>query len=1103
MEKKMLSKPPDVGESPINIHRQLNTYIQEQRNIGNNIVDLDCVFEKLIDDNRKNEEILNQVLHCLYRILQNYSSIKWSIGPKVFLIIKSLITVDGPTRNRQELANILECISMYIQIHIHVYTYIHDIWSCCFKPSHKPIMGQLVVQLWEHFYNLSCIGKYSNLPKLLQILLQSDVQDDRLAAYCLMKKLLPFECNIMLSKYRDHPQWRKHCTDYINVMEKLEMQDLDKVPRTLQIILPCIMDERIDYHKLFVNLLSDESNILVLRCTLEFIISYLTMAKLNEFNVLHQFLMATNKTSLYDREAYILPEVQIERFLTKNECSVFLEALAELSWEPVPLHYWLDKLKNYRVKTIDTRALLKISTCVYNIENDILRTRTREHLLKICEEVSENLSLEEYLRFIENLYHAHEYYDTHLLASKVETCIRKNHEIPELSKRCYEVINDDLIQYPTVVYTLLKYFEKKPVANLGWWRFLFTFRVNFYSSNKLNKTCCNFIRNAYGLDIKLLLRNCGDVHKLQQDVVSKLRCVSEEEKLFVQQSTVDLLVTNTPLDALPLKPLELLSMGGPITFANLARYMRMIQPHFCDHNFMAKFNEHLKSYYPTNCIPHRMFQPVANLVHWYIENHNDQMEIKKLIQDFNQTNLRNYIFRNISQIKPSVEELLFSVPTTKSSRIEDSFILTERSIYDRDAYVGEFSDVNNLLSMNNELSEKKTPYTEYSETHRTKIRIIRSIWKLANSLNYNIKVDQLDQWWTALFEPNDLHNVKNMYECLVGNLMINVKPLWDRLRATSDSKQQLSLISVIHIYYSRSICFADLMDVIILLRELTKDAIYQVRLFAQEVIDKLMKNTKHFSEDLKSKAKALWMKEEHRLDATQLDFENKIRLLLPELNPYFTRVDWLLYVTNAPFDEYDGRFLRDSHMGDWRKKLDMLRDEFNAISTKPAYICDIYPVCNFKNELIVVASFPNQYSSLDGLVRTCEVFRVQTLVIFFNEADENCTSSKPSLEIGSILNIIEMKKDGLSEYLLEKRAEGYKIVSNEHSIDSTGLLGFKFPRKCVLQLGYKNHGIIVDGVKISDYAVGISQCEEISALNMNERGSLFIWEYCRQHIPAL
>lgn len=51
------------------------------------------------------------------------------------------------------------------------------------------------------------------------------------------------------------------------------------------------------------------------------------------------------------------------------------------------------------------------------------------------------------------------------------------------------------------------------------------------------------------------------------------------------------------------------------------------------------------------------------------------------------------------------------------------------------------------------------------------------------------------------------------------------------------------------------------------------------------------------------------------------------------------------------------------------------------------------------------------------------------------------------------LNIFEVQQSNLEEFLKDKREDGFDIIGAEQTVASQNIIGFAFPRKCVLVLG--------------------------------------------------
>lgn len=130
------------------------------------------------------------------------------------------------------------------------------------------------------------------------------------------------------------------------------------------------------------------------------------------------------------------------------------------------------------------------------------------------------------------------------------------------------------------------------------------------------------------------------------------------------------------------------------------------------------------------------------------------------------------------------------------------------------------------------------------------------------------------------------------------------------------------------------------------------------------------------------------------LGSKLLGYKNEIRLLLPEIiSECEDPADVILYLTNAPFDEYHK--IREYRLPEFilkaRKDPAISKSETVVpieipnvnVQRKMNPLIDTYhgddqPIVN---DLIVVASLIDKLPNLGGLARTCEVLGVKSLVL--------------------------------------------------------------------------------------------------------------------------
>uniref|UniRef100_A0A3P8V522 tRNA (guanosine(18)-2'-O)-methyltransferase TARBP1 n=1 Tax=Cynoglossus semilaevis TaxID=244447 RepID=A0A3P8V522_CYNSE len=152
--------------------------------------------------------------------------------------------------------------------------------------------------------------------------------------------------------------------------------------------------------------------------------------------------------------------------------------------------------------------------------------------------------------------------------------------------------------------------------------------------------------------------------------------------------------------------------------------------------------------------------------------------------------------------------------------------------------------------------------------------------------------------------------------------------------------------------------------------------------------------------------------------------------------------------------------------------------------------------------LLVVASLIDKPTNLGGLCRTCEIFGASALVLdnLRHINDKNFQSLSVSSELW--LPLLEVKPVELSDFLQQKKSEGYCIVGVEQTANSQSLDIYRFPEKTLLLLGNEREGIPANLLQLLDVCVEIPQQGVIRSLNVHVSAALLIWEYTRQHLSS-
>ncbi|CAA9990329.1 rRNA (adenosine-2'-O-)-methyltransferase, putative [Plasmodium knowlesi strain H] len=153
-----------------------------------------------------------------------------------------------------------------------------------------------------------------------------------------------------------------------------------------------------------------------------------------------------------------------------------------------------------------------------------------------------------------------------------------------------------------------------------------------------------------------------------------------------------------------------------------------------------------------------------------------------------------------------------------------------------------------------------------------------------------------------------------------------------------------------------------------------------------------------------------------------------------------------------------------------------------------------------KKKLIVVASLIDKIPNLAGLCRTCEIFKVQKLILHNANIVKDFQFQKISSTANKWMNIGEVKKGEILKYLMDKRKKNYSIVGLEQTKCSVPLNNFTFPEKTVLILGDEKEGLPASVLLFLHHCIEIPGKGIIRSLNVHVSAAITIYEYFRQHL---
>ncbi|KAH8288925.1 hypothetical protein KR054_012081 [Drosophila jambulina] len=1117
----------------------VESYIQNQNLLGE-LAELDDMLYDLVDMHKDNEAALKRVLQCIHSLLQTNS--KWNVrfGPKLFHKLVSVVIADSredTASRRQLVANVLVCVQLHARKfpRIEGKFVLQQLWALSLSNDHQPHAAQILVHLFDEFMHNLGPECAQELVGVTQNLLQSQVREDRRAAYFLMRKLQGIQ-EVVAALQCSEPQW----SAYVGIMENLEEQQSHLVLPTLSTLLPRLglmstnlSEDWLAWLRILCVRLLGDNNILVLRWTLKFFFSQSSLSQLARFNLLPDFLAATNRTQLFNPEVPdSLTMEQMSDFMKGYEVESLLQALVGVPWHCVPLVYWLNGWQLEEFPVVSKELLLQLSARVRALQNPSLRNVAIKNVMFSFSKTIASLTVSEYLNFIESLYNTIDDYANHYqLQDKIEKCSSFGDHVENFTRRCCELVSQKDYKYDLFVAFLLK-LRTVPKAKHGWWRFL-----PFFLHRELDnpEQYLDFYRSVYGVDTSLLQSGVS-LEALQQHLLDRLECRTREEKSFVREHCVDLfasinLSTWSDLQELDIKPLELLDQGTGKTLGILANRLAEHTQPLQDENVLPAMIARLDKF---------TLAESQAILKYAVANLNREDYEKCVVEVLNRSTRLLAFMDSSDYIKAPasfvLEGLLAGETTTGDARIEiacsdikdtNAMAREQFKVYAlnyKDLDVASICD--SLLSMNNELSRKKTRYFANSKEHRRKMRIAKALLDLSDRWTWS------DGLWEAALCPNDQLNISFMYEYLVAKMLPTIHPLMEQLKQLPSLKpsQQVSLISVVHIYCLnrwKSLNREQVSGILANILPLAMGANFQTRLLAQLVLHRLCIKSEESCLEL-AIADALKNSIEMTLGDKLGEFQNEARLLLPQLGLECVSTNVssaILWMTNAPFDEnidscvgcrYQFRMKLEHVRATFKAKKSLLAPEAALSSTasngnvqrKMNPVGDIFPDSDFADaiktprdhELIVVASLIDKLPNLGGLARTCEVLGVKTLILGLKSHVEKSDFTNLSMTAEKALDIVEVKPEALAEFLMGKQMEGYRIVGAEQTADSTNFVDFKFPKKCVLLLGHEKHGIPADLIGFLDYAVEIPQFGLVRSLNVHVTGSLFIWEYCKQHL---
>ncbi|CEF68886.1 Probable methyltransferase TARBP1 [Strongyloides ratti] len=190
---------------------------------------------------------------------------------------------------------------------------------------------------------------------------------------------------------------------------------------------------------------------------------------------------------------------------------------------------------------------------------------------------------------------------------------------------------------------------------------------------------------------------------------------------------------------------------------------------------------------------------------------------------------------------------------------------------------------------------------------------------------------------------------------------------------------------------------------------------------------------------------------------------------------------------------------------DYRIKINKLEEstilnDSNDPSQRKIAVPKVLPVkCDSCVCLYVIASLVNKPENLGGLCRTCEILRIDKLLIDSLSVVKTKNFSALSMNADEWQDIEELKKDDIVEFIKEKKNDGFKVIALEQTTNSIMISDYNFPKKAIIILGDEKEGVPSKILKLCDDIIEIKQYGKTRSLNVHVSGALLMHAYRTQY----
>ncbi|KAH8340657.1 hypothetical protein KR059_003521 [Drosophila kikkawai] len=753
---------------------------------------MDKLLCELAEILRDHEPGLKRVVQGMFDLIQDNVNCSTQLMHKVISAVISGSQEHTSTR-RHLLARALVCVQLQIS-RIPAddgALLLQELLTGTLDDVH-PYTGQILEHLFENFVSVLGANCFLRLLDATRELLLSQVPQDCKSSNLLISKIQKM-CKIggeqseaLLNCLQcSAQQW----TAFAVIIVDLKSQDshlivstLEKQLPQLKLMSPDLGERWLAWLRTIGRRLLQEDRVQVLRKILKYFLAHLSVEQLVRLSLLSEFLVATNRSQLYDIEDYNrLEKKQLEQFVTDGHVETFLEALVTVSWENVPLLLWLRSFKSKRVQRVLKELLIKLSFVVRAIGNYDFRVRAQDSVLFLFMDTIDALSLRDYIVCMESLLNKADLYMDHdILGNKIVECNDLLNHMDLFNLRSYAIFSYHAgklnIAVRNVLNTLILKCETFCEHMHGFWRLAL-----FCNDQKL---IMDFYRKFYKVDTSLLEKG-ATLGKMQAHLLERLDCQTSEETSFLKARCVDLFTSNLDswrqLEDLNMDPLELLKQGSEQTMYTLTRLLGV-------HGNRIKNETILSALIPRV----RYFRDIieASSAFYLSKDVERNARIRRLAIE----NLNKY---GNTEIKTKVFKELFKI--------------------------------------NEKLSMEHPHYTENSEVHRRKMRIASALITIREYCDDPISLK-------TLLLPSDHLGINLMHEFLVGTCVENIDWVLEALPSLQP-RQQESYLSIAYIFIIKNFVKLNeekkLSEMFSLLIPFIMGSINSTRILAQLILHKL------------------------------------------------------------------------------------------------------------------------------------------------------------------------------------------------------------------------------------------------------------------------